>query len=197
MKKNVLVLLFVALTTISVSAQSGEGFAKGDIFVSGAFGYESTNNKNTDFKTSYFEIAPSLNYFVTENISLGGKIGYEASKSEFGSTIAAENSTLTLGVMGRYYMTPADKFSVYGNLGVEYVSLNQKLPLPEQKVNGFGAGLGFGINYFLSSNFSIEAAFAALEFASAKSDAPGAKAVTGFDLGFDLSKISFGVNYKF
>jgi outer membrane protein len=71
------------------------------------------------------------------------------------------------------------------------------LSTPEFKVNGFGAGLGLGLNYFVSSNFSLEAGLAVLEFASAKADVEGAKNVSGFNFGGDLRAVSIGVNYKF
>ena len=65
------------------------------------------------------------------------------------------------------------------------------------KVNGFDAGLGAGMNYFVSSNFSIEAGVAVLGFSSEKSDATGAKGSTGFNFGGDWRAVTFGVNYKF
>lgn len=49
--------------------ESGSGYAKGDLFVTGAFTLGSTNDKNSEVKTNGFEIAPQVNYFVTENIS--------------------------------------------------------------------------------------------------------------------------------
>ena len=195
-------LLFAAAAVFAfgmANAQEGEtsGFAKGDVFVTGAFSVSGTNNKNTDEKTSYFEIAPQVNYFLTENISLGAKIGYTSDKAEANSVDTMDESTIAFGLVGRYYLTPASKFSLFGQLGVEYMSMTDNLSTPEFKVNGFGAGLGLGLNYFVSSNFSIEASVAALEFASAKADVPNAENVTAFGFGGDWRSVSFGVNYKF
>lgn len=195
-------LLFAAAAVFAfgiANAQEGEtsGFAKGDVFVTGAFSVSGTNNKNTDEKTSYFEIAPQVNYFLTENISLGAKIGYTSDKAEVNSVDTMDESTIAFGLVGRYYLTPASKFSLFGQLGVEYMSMKDNLSTPELKVNGFGAGLGLGLNYFVSSNFSIEASVAALEFASAKADVPNAENVTAFAFGGDWRSVSFGVNYKF
>lgn len=177
--------------------ESSEGFSKGDVFVTGAFTIGGTNNKNNDEKTSSFEIAPQVNYFVTENISLGLRLGYASDKADVNGVDTQDDSTVSFGAVGRYYFTPASKFSLFGQLGAEYFSTTDNLASPEFKVNGFGAGLGLGLNYFVSSNFSIEAGVAALEFASAKADVDGAENVTAFGFGGDWRSVSFGVNYKF
>ncbi|WP_396144041.1 outer membrane beta-barrel protein [Flavobacterium sp.] len=177
--------------------ESSEGFSKGDVFVTGAFSLGSTNNKNNDEKTSSFEIAPQVNYFVTENISVGLKVGFASDKADVNGVDTQDDSSVSFGLAGRYYFTPASKFSLFGELGAEYVSTTDNLSTPEFKVNGFGAGLGLGMNYFVSSNFSIEAGVAVLNFASAKADVTGAKNVTAFSFGGDWRAVSFGVNYKF
>lgn len=200
MKKIILSMVAVlALSTANAQEKKSgsEGFAKGDVFVTGAFSISGTNNKNTEVKTSFFEFAPQVNYFVTENIALGAKIGYSSEKAENNGVDTQDDSTLSLGLVGRYYFTPASKFSLFGQLGFDYMTMTDNLTSPELKVNGFGAGLGLGLNYFVSSNFSIEAGVTALEFASAKADVSGAKNVTAFGFGGDWRAVSFGVNYKF
>jgi len=177
--------------------ESSEGFSKGDVFVTGAFSLGSTNNKNNDEKTSSFEIAPQVNYFVTENISLGLSVGFASDKADVNGVDTQDDSSVSFGLAGRYYFTPASKFSVFGQLAAEYVSTTDNLSTPEFKVNGFGAGLGLGLNYFVSSNFSIETSLAVLQFASAKADVTGAENVTAFGFGGDWRAVSFGVNYKF
>jgi outer membrane protein len=177
--------------------EASEGFSKGDVFVTGAFSLGSTNNKNNDEKTSSFEIAPQVNYFLTENISLGAKIAFSSDKAEVNGVDSQDDSSVSFGLAGRYYFTPASKFSLFTELGAEYVTVTDNLSTPEFKVNGFGAGLGLGLNYFVSSNFSIEAGVAVLNFASAKADVAGAKNVSAFSFGGDWRAVSFGVNYKF
>jgi hypothetical protein len=177
--------------------ESSEGFSKGDVFVTGAFSINSTNNKNTDTKDNYFEIAPQVNYFLTENISLGAKVSYSSDKQSVDGTDTRDDSTVAFGLAGRYYFTPASKFSLFGQLSAEYATITDNLPTPEFKVNGFGAGLGLGLNYFVSSNFSIETGLAVLNYASAKADVSGAENVSNFQFGADLSAVTFGVNYKF
>ncbi len=169
------------------------GFSKGDVFVTGAVTLSSTSMDED--KSSSFEIAPQVGYFLTENIAIGGKIGYSSEKAEnaFGDT--EDMAGFTVGAFGRYYFTPASQFSLFGQLGLDYASMEDKLA--DYKVNAFGAGLGFGMNYFVSSNFSIEAGVGVLGFASAKADVSGAEAANTFQFGGDWRAVTFGVNYKF
>ncbi|MBL7886615.1 MAG: porin family protein [Flavobacterium sp.] len=201
MKKIVLslaaVLAFGFANAQDKKENSGEGFGKGDIFITGAFSVGSTNDKNTDVKTNSFEIAPQVNYFLTENISLGAKIGYTSDKAENAVTDTQDDSTITFGLQGRYYFTPASKFSLFTGLGFDYNSTSDNLADPKVKTNGFDLGLGLGVNYFISDNFSIEAGFAALNFESSKVDVDGAENETAFGIGADLRALSFGLNYRF
>lgn len=177
------------------NAQDSNGFAKGDKFVTGAFVFGSENDKDSDVKTNGFEIAPQIGFFVSENIAIGAKVGYASMKEESSGVDTEDMSGLTLGAFGRYYFTPANQFSLFANLGLDYSSMEDNLS--NAKVNGIDAGLGAGLNYFVSSNFSIEAGVAVLGFSSEKSDASGAKGTSGFSFGGDWRAVTFGVNYKF
>lgn len=53
------------------------------------------------------------------------------------------------------------------------------------------------MNYFVSSNFSLEAGLGILNYTSAKGEWTGAKAGNSFEFGGDWNAISLGVNYKF
>ena len=176
---------------------SGMGFAKGDLFITGAFNVSGTNDKNTDEKTSHFEIAPQVNFFLTNNISLGAMISYTSDKEEDITGDTYDVSSIAFGLAGRYYFTPASQFSAFGELSAEYATATNNLSNPEVKANGFGVALAPGINYHLSNHWSLEAKWAVLGFASAKQDTTGAENVTSFTFGADLRDLSIGLNYKF
>ena len=199
MKKIILTVAAVFALTFANAQdkkESSEGFAKGDVFVTGAVTFGSTNDKNTEEKTNSFEIAPQVNYFLTENISLGARIGFASAKEETAGTDTSDISSLSFGLAGRYYFTPASKFSLFGQLGFNYFTETDNLPV-EVKTNGFDAGVALGLNYFVSSNFSIEATAGLLNYESSKEDTTGAENVSGFAFGGDWRAVSFGVNYKF
>ena len=199
--KKIILTAVVLFTVAFASAQdkkesTGEGFSNGDVFVTGSFGIDSTNDKNTNVKTNGFEFTPSVGYFFSDNVALGLRIGYSNDKTENSGTTVVDNDQLTAGVFGRYYFTPASKFSVFTELGFAYVTAKDNIA-PTAKANGFGLGLGLGINYFVSNNWSLVANYAGLTYVTAKADFPGAQNVTGFNIGADLDAITFGLNYKF
>ena len=195
--KKVLLSAVALLAFGFANAQEEEkgngGFAKGDVFVSGAFSIGS--EKTGDDKSSGFEIEPKVGYFVTENIAIGGKLGFASYKAEdtFGDT--DDLSALTVGAFGRYYMTPASQFSLFGQLGFDYSTIDDKLA--DVQENEFGLNLGLGLSYFVSNNWSIEATWAGLGYTSNDNGGSGAEKTNTFGLGADLRAISFGVNYKF
>ncbi|HEU4497528.1 MAG TPA: porin family protein [Flavobacterium sp.] len=173
------------------------GFANGDVFITGAVGFGSS--KTGDAKTNSFEIAPSVGFFVTPNIALGGRLGYESSKDKT-TPIEKKTNEFSIGVFGRYYMTPASKFSIFGELGVNYSTSKTEIDTPgskDAKTNGFGVEVAPGISYFLAKNFALEARWGVLGYSSAKPDEDGAEATNDFDLNLDLRDITLGLIYKF
>ncbi|WP_298393955.1 outer membrane beta-barrel protein [Flavobacterium sp.] len=181
--------------------ESSEGFSNGDVFVTGAVSFGSS--KTGDFKANSFEIAPKVGIFVTENIAVGASLGFNSLKLDNG-TDDVTNNGIGFGAFGRYYFTPASKFSLFAELGVDYTTTDEEFDLENGTVNTpsfetkeFGLGLGLGLNYFVSSNFSIEAGVAVLGYTSNDNGGNGAEKTNSFALGGDFRAISLGVNYKF
>jgi outer membrane protein len=202
MKKVILaaIAVFAFSSANAQEAKSNVGFAKGNVFLSGSFGIVSDKAYDMEsgelLKTNGFEIAPKAGFFVTNNIAVGAKLGYGSSKVEVdGLDGEFKVNDLTLGAFGRYYFTPANQFSLFGDLGVDYKSTDYDTM--ELKRSGVNVGLGLGMNYFVSSNFSIEAGLGLLNYSSMKFDADGAETESSFGLGANLTNIAIGVNYKF
>lgn len=171
------------------------GFSKGSMFLSGSVGFDSS--KEGDLKENNFTFSPAFGYFVTENIAVGGRLTLESGKIDNGVAESKTNS-FGLDVFGRYYWTPASKFSLFGELAAGFGT--EKIEPAgggEAKTNKFGVNAGIGVNYFLASNWALEAKWAALGYNSEKLDADGAEAKNTFGLGADLSKITLGLIYKF
>ncbi len=203
--KKVLLSAVALLAFGFANAQEEEkgngGFAKGDVFVSGAVTFGSS--KTGDFKANAFEIAPKVGYFVTENIAVGASVGFQSLKFDNGAADAT-NSGLGLGAFGRYYFTPADKFSLFAELGFDYTSFDEEFDAETGTVYAgsfeskeIGLGLGAGMNYFVSPNFSIEAGVAVLGYSSNDNGGNGADKTNTFSFGGDWRAVTFGVNYKF
>lgn len=195
--KKVLLSAVALLAFGFANAQEEEkgngGFSKGSMFVSGAFSIGS--EKTDDVKSSEFEIAPKFGYFITENIAIGGKLGYESMKAENGFGDTQDDAALTVGAFGRYYMTPASQFSLFGEFGIDYSSVEDKLA--DAKSNEIGVNLGLGLSYFLNNNWAIEASWAGLGYTTNDNGGDGAEKTNTFGLGADLRSFGFGVIYKF
>jgi outer membrane protein len=192
----------LAFGFVNAQEKSNGGFSKGDVFASGAFSLSS--EKTGEYKTNSFELAPKVGFFVTENIAIGGKLGYSTDKVSVSSDNAT-NTGLGLGAFGRYYLTPASQFSLFAEFGLDYTSYDNEYtvdasgtPSPaDSKSKELGFGLGAGMNYFVSSNFSIEAGVAVLGYSSNDNGGNGADKTNTFSFGGDWRAVTFGVNYKF
>ncbi len=175
-------------------ATTDGGFAKGDVFVTGGFGFSS--EKTGDLKSNGFEFSPAAGFFVTENIAVGARLGIMSGKVENGVTETKMNG-FGVEAFGRYYMTPASKFSVFGELAVGIGSFKTETGPVETKSQTFGVNAGVGVSYFLSSNWAIEAGWAGLGYNTDDNGGDGADKTNTFGLNVDLSSINFGLIYKF
>ncbi len=203
--KKVLLVGAVALFG-AVNAQvatSVEGFVKGDTFITGAIGY--TSEKQNNFEENVFTVAPSVGHFVSPNIAVGARVGYTNGTMEdtFATVVVSEEvDAVNAGVFGRYYTTPASKFSLFGELNVNYATAkytenNGITAATETKYNGFNFGIAPGVNYFISKNFALEAAVGVLSYSTMKEDIAGAEAVDTFNFGLNFTDVTLGLVYKF
>jgi hypothetical protein len=177
--------------------KGSEGFSKGDVFMSGSINFSSSKwSESGNYEESAFTLAPSLGYFVSENVALGLGLNLSNSSSKVTSTSTeSKTNTVGLALMGRYYFTPSSKFS--GFVHGEFDYLTMKMDPGALKVNGYAFGVAPGFNYFVSKNLALETSLGILSYTSAKADVTGAEASTNFKLGVDLTKINFGISYKF
>jgi outer membrane protein len=197
MKKLLLVGALALFAAVNAQETSTEGFAKGSTFITGAVGFSSTSTG--DVKENQFTVSPSVGYFVTPNIALGARVGFDNATNDNGVT-KAELNTFTAGVFGRYYWMPASRFSIFAELGADYVNVsydNGVAGSSKSKANGFAAELAPGISYFLSSNFALEAKVGVLGYGSVKPDYAGAESTDNFNVGVNLNDIKLGLVYKF
>ncbi len=185
---------------------SSEGFTKGNVMLSGSAGFGSETTG--EIKESTFNFSPRVGFFVSNNIAVGIALGFEGTKTEDfdGPTFVEQtNSEFSIGAFGRYYFTPASKFSVFGELGFNVVSGKTEVDETlggttisyEAKNNGFNIGLGAGVNYFISDSWALEAKWAALQYSTTEPDFDGAEATDNFELGLNLDNIMLGLVYKF
>ncbi|WP_055446209.1 outer membrane beta-barrel protein [Lacinutrix mariniflava] len=209
MKKLLFTAAIAVLGFTSVNAQEDTtvgGFANGDVFISGAVGFGSTTQG--DSKDNQFEISPKVGFFVSDNIAVGVSLGFESFKNENSginpvtfeeATIESKRTSLSAGVFGRYYATPASQFSFFGELAAKFVASKNEQDFVEedQKFDGLDFEFAPGISYFVSDSITLEASIGVLGYNTFKADVDGAEARNQFNIGLDLSDINFGIAYKF
>ncbi|RZJ34381.1 MAG: porin family protein [Flavobacterium sp.] len=179
----------------TTSTEGGKGFSNGDIFISGSLGFSSQSTG--DVKTNTFTISPKVGFFLSDNIAIGGQIGYTSTKDEDGVSEDIKTNTFSVGAFGRYYATPASDFSFFAELGANYMTSKMEQGSAEAKSNGFGIALSPGLSYFIGSNWALEASIGALSYNTEKPDFDGAESTDTFGLNLNLTNVNVGVVYKF
>lgn len=186
------------------------GFQKTDFIIEGNFGLSTVNDKNSDVKETSFSFTPKFGYFVSDKIAVGIEFAIAQDSEKDNSTSSElKANTFGVGAFGRYYFLElGSRFKTYTELGAGYVGIKSEETTSgnttkDPKVNGFGAGLGIGANYFLTENIAINFAFSdLLSFGSAKADVSGAKSVNTFNANINqfnnfFSTATFGLTFKF
>ncbi len=184
----------------AATSTGGKGYANGDVFISGSVGINS--NETGEVSNSTFNIMPKVGFFVSENIAIGGQLGYSSATAniydadllEFGEE---KNSTFLVGAFGRYYATPSSDFSFFGELGLNYKNSSITLPGDDYKVSGFQIALAPGVSYFLSDHFALEASIGSLSYETSKPDFDNAENTNSYGINLDLSDVMIGLVYKF
>jgi len=198
MKKIILTVAAVFALTFANAQDAkestgGPGFAKGDLYLTGTAGFSS--EKTGDEKTDGFTLSPGLGYFVTENIALEGQINFDSAKFDDGTGEVKSNG-FGLAAGARYFWTPASQFSVSLGANVSYMSTKIESGGSETTEKEIGLNIPLGLNYFVSNNFAITSQWGGFGYSSNDNGGDGAEKTTGFNLGLDLSSISFGLLYK-
>jgi hypothetical protein len=192
MKK--VIFSFVMIATAFVS-NAQDGFSKGSKFLSGNFGISSSDNKDEVTKTSSFSVNPSVGYFISDNLAVGVGLGIGSNKVTVDGDTESESSTMSFGGFGRYYFSPKSKFTMFGHLGVNYNSSDEKVA--DFKTTGIEAFVAPGFNYWISNKLALEAVIGKIGYSTSKADFDGAESSSNFDFGLNLSSISFGMVMKF
>jgi len=169
--------LFAAIALIAFQFSNAQSFAKGDKFLEGTFRY--TDNE----ESQNFTISPKFGYFLSDKFALGAEVNVAGGNKDaeaFGA-----------GVFGRYYFfSIGEHLRVYSQAGVN--TFNQK----STSENTTSAGVGLGLNYFISKNLSLTFDVSSL---ASYSNTEGASTTSfGFDgVNNPLNAPSFGLNYRF
>mgnify|MGYP000853227709 FL=1 len=187
MKKQCLFLSLFVLSLLSTST-----FAQDHkMWIGVDLGFNSHKFGDAD-NTSQFSIAPTFGYHLSEAMAIGIRVGYASPGKDI--------SAFGVNPFFRYGKSIGDKATLFGELGVDYVSGSDKTNASaEIKTSAFGVGISPGVTYMFADNWGLEAHFGHLGFDSESEEVGSADAVktTNFGLDLTMSSLSFGLTYHF
>jgi hypothetical protein len=217
MKKNLLLLALLGCSATAAQAQSA--IPAGTVSLGGNVGYfrrtnnaQLLSNQTSESVNSRFQIAPSVGYFVADNLAIGLNLGYTSAKTTYASTITGftsnpdPNTTLRVGAYVQYYKMISDQFGLVGTLGGGYqYNRNTYVYGPignmgtsETKSKGYYAALTPGIIYFPIPKLGISATVGSVAYSRLKETPTASEPVTTeFDANFGLSQLQFGGTWYF
>lgn len=238
MKRTILLALFTLFSINAFFAQTNtnednefNGFNKGDFVVMGSLSYYNSQSSDNKNKTTITALMPKVGYFISKHFLLGVSFEFKEEKSknylkvpseyefsdDFTEYLGGKKAKLrSPGLFGRYYFSPNNKFSFFGELNVAYQASqievyeiimrtydsdsrpsNIQMSQTNYKEKGFVSVFSPGIYYFLSKSFILEASFGVLSYKYIDPDYLYVKPTNTFDVGFDLSNLNLGLVYKF
>lgn len=204
------ILLSVAVLAFGYTAQAQEntfGFQEGDVIIEGNLGFSSKNDKNTEVKENSFNFNPKAGLFVSEKFAVGLELNlHNEKKTETVANVdnVTKGNSFYAGAFARYYFLDlGERFKTYTELGLGFSSAQDKInDVKSPKHTGFGAGLGLGVNYFVTPKMAINFGLSdILSFNSSKIDTKDAKNVSEFNGNLNVfnnffSTATFGLTYK-
>jgi Outer membrane protein beta-barrel domain len=191
---------FAAVTAMHSQEQAtvSEGFNKGDTFIIGSVGF--IHQKQDDVRTNGFSAGTAVGHFITEKIALGAGITYLSQSTEEGNlSPESKQNSVSGNLFGRYYFTPQNKFSIYGQLDANYNRNEREIDgATRETSNGFSVSAGPGFNYFITPHLALQSVVGVLSYGTSTYEADGNSTDnSGFSLNLDISNIYFGLTYKF
>ncbi len=190
--KKLILTVFIAVSAVMITnAQESEGF-KGKWFLMGQAGYNTTEN-NTIRNYSFL---PAVGNFIAPTVAIGGAVGYTGS-----SVKDSDEATgaFILQPLVRKYWGLNDKLFIFGQASVPLAfGTNTSAANVDTKYTSYGFQVAPGLDYFLSSHWSIEAQFGLLGWngTSIKDGDSRSDFVFGLNSGL-LSGVNIGIKYIF
>ena len=201
MKKIILTVAAVFALTFANAQDTketsgGMGFSNGDLYLTGAAGFSS--EKTGDAKNDGFELSPGLGYMISDNLAIEGQLNFTSGTTNSGAIGEDDFKTTGFGIAAgvKYYFTPASQFSLSIGGNVSYMSTKYDNGTTDATGKEIGFNIPLGLNYFVSNDFALTTTWGGFGYSSNDNGGDGAEKTNGFNLGLDMSSISFGLLYK-
>ena len=156
MKTNRVLFLVILFSITSSYLFAQDALKQGVYNLSGSISYSNSKDTTpgTTVKQFSFSIAPEFNYFVVDNLLVGGSITFQYAEYEFSSSGYYPNNKdiqrmYGIGPSIRYYFTGSEIIPFIG-VSASYLTINNS----NFEAKSFTATAG--INYFLSNSAALE-----------------------------------------
>jgi len=194
--KNLLLSL-VALFVLGLTNVNAQGF-QGKWFVMGQAGYGTAS----DGDISNYSVLPVVGTFVAPTTVLGLGVGYLGSTDKTVANIKTTEGAFIVQPLARKYWGMTDNFFLFGQASVPMqfgkTTIETGGVKADSKYSSFGIAIAPGVDYFLSSHFSIEASFGLINWTSFKPK--DGDSTNDFSIGVNsgfLDGMKFGLKYIF
>lgn len=150
--------LFLGLFITSLAQAQIE---KGKTTVGGSVSFSTYHVNDTDVKSTSFSIGPSLGWFISDKIELGGQIGYNYDQSRSVSSWGVTETKLhgfQLAPYGRLFFGEGQTLRFFGSLSIPFSYGRESLDDFDSysSITSIGARIAPGIVYFPSEKVGIE-----------------------------------------
>jgi len=199
MKKTI----FIAATLLVA------GFAQAQdekMWLSGSANFRNYNDDG-DTKITGGNFSPAFGYYINPKIAVGISLNISGQKQEEddgnNETIEYTTSEFSVQPFFRYYKSVGEKCSLYGEVYVGFgAGKTETEGADNEDTYGFlQTGIAPGIQYWFHNRWSVNAEWGALSYRADndKGDGDGEDDFKSseFNVGLDLSAISFGLNFHF
>ena len=204
MKKLALFPLLVALMYMTSSAQILD---KGNFMIGTTVGFSTANSKVTSGGTEekglsprQINVAPSMGYFVINNLALGIGADYTLNTVILPNDDKKEDSDLLFGPFARYYFPAGDNVAVFAVANFGFGNSKDEQNIGETKesisTNILAIGVGPGFTVYSKGGFGIEAIFK-YNFARSNFDTQSGGVTTSTTTRTNQFTLSMGIQYYF
>jgi outer membrane protein len=195
--KKLFIISALALIAFNANAQKGSFYvgASNISFINSEFDIVGTGishmSQGSNGGTAY-GIAPELGYYLSDNVILGGIIGFSGYTLE---NSAGSGFNFGFRPYVRYFLYKGEHFGFYLQGGIGFLHQKNEIGNAEKTVNTWDIAVLPGVSYALSSHFGISASFGQLGYESEKEK--GTDAMNTFGLNLNASTLNFTLSYTF
>lgn len=154
--KKLFLLAGIALMSLNVNAQEKENKGlEGVWWAAGQVSFSSS--KTGDAKTTSNMILPIVGTFISPSVTIGAGVGVISGKTDTGSAITSETSTIVIKPLVRKYWNISGGLFFYGQAALPVTFGKDKVA--DSKSNSFALEVSPGFDYIVNKWMTVETSF--------------------------------------